>query len=58
MKRDASGLERYDMSWSIEGKSGTRTGELYEMHSAELENAKAGVRRAARRGDTVTMNVN
>lgn len=57
MKRDADGLERYDMDWSIEGANGTRSGKLYEMHEAELENAKRNVKRLAYRGDTVTIKV-
>jgi hypothetical protein len=57
MKRDADGMERYDMTWTVEGRKSTSSGRLYEMHEAELENAKAAVRRLARRGDTVTMKI-
>lgn len=57
MQRDADGMERHDMEWSIEGKKGTRQGKLYGMHEQELANAKAAVKRHARRGDTVTMKV-
>lgn len=57
MKRDADGMERYDMEWSIEGRDETRTGTLHEMHEAELENAKRGLRATVRRGETLTMKV-
>lgn len=54
-KRDADGMIRVDLEWTIEGRNGTRTGKLYGLHEEELANAKHGIKRAARRGDSVTI---
>jgi hypothetical protein len=55
MKRDADGLERVDLEWSIEGRNGTRRGKMHELHAQEVVNAKRSIKDAARRGDTVTI---
>jgi hypothetical protein len=55
MKRDADGMERIDIEWSIEGRKGTTSGKLHELHAQEVANAKESIRALARRGDTVTI---
>lgn len=57
MTIDTDGLARYEMSWEIEGAQGNRKGYLHELHEGELENARADVRRMAKRGNTVTIKV-
>ncbi len=54
-KPDADGMMRADLEWSIEGKNGVRSGKLYGLHEQEMDNAKASVKRQARRGDTITL---
>lgn len=54
-KRDADGLTRVDLEWSIEGSKSTRTGKLHELHEQEVANAKESIKGLARRGDTVTI---
>lgn len=55
MMIDADGFQRVDLIWTIEGKSGTKSGRLYELHEQEEANAREGIKRLARRGDTVTI---
>lgn len=52
-KRDADGMIRVDLEWTIEGRKGTRTGKLYGCHEQEALAAKQAIKRQARRGDTV-----
>lgn len=54
-KRDADGMTRVDLEWTIEGKRGTKTGQLYGLHEQEVMGAKDAVRLRARTGDTVTI---
>lgn len=55
--KDADGLDRMELTWEIEGRTGVRTGKLGFMHEGELEEAKRAIKRQARRGDTVTIKV-
>lgn len=57
MMKDADGMERWNIEWSIEGKTDTRKGTLYELHEQELANAKHDLRRLVRRGETLTIKV-
>lgn len=57
MIRTANDIERFDLTWSIEGKRGTMRGEMFELHAGELVNAKATIKGHAKRGDTVTITV-
>lgn len=57
MMKDADGLDRADLTWTIEGRKGTRTGNLYGLHEQELAEAERVIRSQARRGDTVTIRV-
>lgn len=57
MANDADGFSRVNMVWTIEGRTGVKTGTLYGLHEMELENAKIAVARRARRGDTVDIRV-
>lgn len=56
-KRDADGMLRVDLEWTIEGSRlrGTRTGKLYGLHEQEIMGAKHAIQLLARRGDTVTI---
>lgn len=54
-KRDADGMNRVDLEWTIEGRQGTKTGKLYELHEQEVMAAKQALKLHARRGDTVTV---
>ena len=54
-KKDADGMTRVDLEWSIEGGKGTRAGKLYELHEQEVANAREAIKSQARRGDTVTI---
>lgn len=53
--RDADGMLRVDLKWSIEGRKSTRTGQLYGLHAQEVMAAKAAIKLQARRGDTITV---
>lgn len=58
MMIDEDGLTRVNLTWKIEGRRGqVRSGEYFELHEQEVASAKAAIRRAARRGDTVTISV-
>jgi hypothetical protein len=48
-------MTRTNIEWSIEGRKGTRSGKLYQLHEMELMGAKESIKRLARRGDTVTI---
>lgn len=52
---DVDGMPRVNIEWSIEGKTSTKTGKLYGLHSEELANAKLAIARRARRGDTINV---
>lgn len=52
MQRDADGMTRVDLEWTIEGRQ-TTTGRLYGLHEQEVMGAKQAIRQRARRGDTV-----
>jgi hypothetical protein len=54
-KRDADGMNRVDLEWTIEGRKGTRTGKLYGLHEQEVMGAKQSIKLHARRGDTITV---
>jgi hypothetical protein len=54
-KRDADGMTRVDLEWTIEGRTATKTGKLYGLHEQEVMGAKQAIRLRARRGDTVTV---
>jgi hypothetical protein len=54
-KRDADGMNRVDLEWTIEGRKGTRTGKLYGLHEQEVMAAKRSIKLHARRGDTITV---
>lgn len=53
--RDADGMTRVDLEWTIEGCKGTKTGKLYGLHEQEVMGAKEAIKNRARRGDTVTI---
>jgi hypothetical protein len=55
MMIDADGFQRVDLIWTIEGATKTRGGRLYELHEQEEANARADIKRMARKGDTVTI---
>lgn len=57
MAKDADGMKRVNLEWTIEGKKihGTRTGKMYGLHFAERMSAEQTIRKMARRGDTVTI---
>jgi hypothetical protein len=52
--RDADGMVRVNLEWTIEGSKGTKTGKLYELHENEVAAAKQALKGRARRGDTIT----
>jgi hypothetical protein len=52
---DTDGMTRVDLEWTIEGRKGIRTGQLYGLHFAEVLGAKAAIKGRAKRGDTVTI---
>jgi hypothetical protein len=54
-KPDADGTLRTDLEWTIEGRNGTQTGKLYELHEGEVQGAMASIKGRARRGDTITI---
>jgi len=54
-KRDADGMVRVDLEWTIEGRNGTKTGKLYGLHEQEVMGARHSLKLRARRGDTVTV---
>jgi len=54
-KRDADGMVRVNLEWTIEGRNGTKTGKLYGLHEQEVMGAKRSLKLRARRGDTVTV---
>lgn len=54
-KRDADGMVRVDLEWTIEGKKGAKTGKLYGLHEQEVMAAKHAVKLRARRGDSITV---
>lgn len=54
-KRDADGMIRVDLEWTIEGRQGTRAGKLYGLHEQEVMGAKRAIKLRAKRGDTVTV---
>lgn len=58
MNRDADGMLRADMEWTIEGRGGVvASGKLYGLHAGELEEAKRAIKLRARRGDTITTRI-
>lgn len=54
-KRDADGMVRVDLEWTIEGSRKTQTGKLYGLHEQEVMGAMAAIKLRVRRGDTVTI---
>jgi hypothetical protein len=54
-KRDADGMTRVDLEWTIEEAKATKTGKLYGLHEQEVMGAKQAIKLRARRGDTVTV---
>lgn len=54
-KRDADGMIRVDLEWTIEGRKGTKTGKLYGLHEQEIMGARQAIKLRARPGDTVTV---
>ena len=57
MMRDADGVERFNIDWTIESRGKVRAGRLYELHEAEVQSAKQTIKNIAKRGDTITINV-
>lgn len=53
--KDADGMTRVDLEWEIEGRNGTQSGKLYELHEQEVIGAKQAIKLRARRGDTITI---
>jgi uncharacterized protein involved in tellurium resistance len=54
-KRDADGMIRVDLEWTIEGRQGTKAGKLYGLHEQEVAQTKVSLKQRARRGDTITI---
>lgn len=54
-QRDEDGMIRVDLEWTIEGRTGTKTGRLVGLHEMEVQGAKHALRLRARRGDTITV---
>lgn len=55
MMKDADGMNRVDLEWTIEGSKGTKSGKLYGLHEGEVIGAKEALKLRARRGDTITI---
>lgn len=53
--KDADGMTRVDLEWSIEGVKGVKSGTLYELHEQEVAAARQAIKRRARRGDTINI---
>ncbi|BEL07805.1 hypothetical protein Q0Z83_059960 [Actinoplanes sichuanensis] len=54
---DSDGVTRWDVEWEIQGRKGTRSGKLHELHEQEVAGARHAIRLHARRGDTVNIRV-
>lgn len=56
-QKDADGMERWDVHWTIEGAKKTRSGVMRGLHEGEVAGARQIVKANARKGDTITINV-
>lgn len=52
---EADQMIRVNVEWSIEGRSGTQTGKLYDLHEQEVMGVRVALRQRAKRGDTVSI---